>query len=134
MTNSGQLASPDYSKYIGIPYLFGGCTIDGADCWGLVCMVLSDLYGKELPRYQTTEKSGKDLAALVNQKKHTVRQVKVAQPGDIVLLTIAGNPCHTGIVVSLGRMLHTLAGHDSALEFYTGPKWAKRIEGVYRVY
>jgi len=134
LTNSDQPASLDYSKYVGIPYKFGGCDLSGADCWGLVCMVLSDLYGKELPRYQTSETSREDLAALIQQQKHTVRQVKVAQPGDIIVLTIVGQPCHTGIVVSLGRMLHTLAGHDSALEFYTASRWSKRIEGVYRVY
>ncbi len=96
-------------------------------------MILKDVFGKALPRYQTSETTPAELAALVGEKKNDVRRVDVARPGDILLLRIAGHPVHVGICVDDYYMVHSLAGHDSALERYVSPKWSRRIEGIYHV-
>lgn len=38
-------------KYRHVPYVSGGRSMDGLDCWGLVVMVRRDMTGQELPAY-----------------------------------------------------------------------------------
>lgn len=40
------------NKYIGTPYEFGGRSIDGLDCYGLVKRIYADQYGIDLPDWQ----------------------------------------------------------------------------------
>jgi lipoprotein Spr len=123
------------NNYIGIPYRFGGDTLDGADCWGLVRIILHNEYQKELPAYYHDGADRHGLWAIMDASLPTapVDKISEPEPGDLVLLNIFGRPCHVGIVAGNGFMVHTLGGHDSALESYTGSKWAKRMEGFYRV-
>lgn len=127
--------APWVNNYIGIPYKFAGYGMDGADCWGLVRMILRREYGKELPAYAHDDPSQHRIAAIVDSVLPTapVEKVTDPEPGDLVLLTITGYPCHIGVVAGAGLMVHTLFKHDSALESYAGSRWAKRLEGFYRV-
>ena len=122
-----------YNKYVGIPYKFGGADFTGADCWGLACLVHDMEFGNKLNRYQTTEETPAELAGLITSKAQDAQAVDQHRVGDIIVITIAGQPCHVGIVIGGGLMLHSLKGHDSAVESYRAKKWATRIEGVYRV-
>ena len=36
------------TKYVGVPYVPGGRTIKGFDCWGLIHLIWSNEYGTEL--------------------------------------------------------------------------------------
>jgi probable lipoprotein NlpC len=123
---------PWVEKYIGIPYSFGAL-----DCWGLVCLVLREEFHKELPSFEHVDKNKNNLPDFVNECLPLAPVVKIPfderAMGDIILLNILGRPCHTGIIINNNMMLHSLHNHDSALECYTGSKWIKRIEGVYRV-
>ena len=38
-------------RYVGLPWLDRGRTADGADCWGLVRLVLAGHFGVEVPSY-----------------------------------------------------------------------------------
>ena len=127
--------APWVNNYIGIPYKFAGYGMDGADCWGLVRMILRREYGKELPSYAHDGADRAGLSAIVDSALPTapVDKVDEPEPGDLALLTILGAPCHIGVVAGAGLMVHTLYKHDSALESYAGSRWAKRLEGFYRV-
>jgi cell wall-associated NlpC family hydrolase len=54
------------------------------------------------------------------------------RPGDVALFRIAGQPCHCALVVTAGKMLHTMTGHDSVVESYKIKRWAPRLLGFYR--
>lgn len=134
------MTAPWVSAYVGIPYRFAGRDRSGCDCWGLVRLVLSERFGIVLPSFAEDYAGGdRDaLAALVSDALPLVGVDRVEDPreGDIVLLRLAGQPCHVGLVVGgpgERNLLHTLTAHDSALDYYDGHDWIKRKEGFYRV-
>lgn len=127
--------APWAAEYVGIPYIFGGLSRDGADCWGLVRLILAEQFGKDLPAF-SREDSPEALARIAAEASATIAAACVATPevGDILLLNHNGAPSHVGIVVGDGYMLHTLGRlAGAALERYTSPRWAARIQGVFRV-
>lgn len=128
---------PWVGDYIGIPYRRGASGHDGADCWGLVCLVLRERFGVTLPMFDPECGDHARLAAFFSEHRPLVAADSVPEgderAGDIALLTVFCQPIHVGILVGDGLMLHTLGAHDSALEAFRGPRWAKRLEGVYRV-
>ena len=126
------------SSYIGIPYTRFGRDRNGADCWGILCLVLNEVFGKDVPTY-----TGLGLRGIRERREasdffmSTIglwRPVRAGQqePGDGILIRVLGVPVHVGIWVAPGLMLHSDEGHDSCLESYSSPKWSARIEGFYR--
>ena len=106
------------------------------DCWGLCRLILIEQFGKTLPSFNHAEKTKHDLPDFVNECLPLAPVEPVPfderRTGDIILIKLLGRPCHVGVIVDDNLMLHTLHQHDSALECYTGSKWAHRVEGVYR--
>jgi len=124
------------NEYVGIPYKAGGRDRDGCDCYGLVRLVLRERFGKEMPEYGECISHGADESyRLISDDMPLVDAFRpdVPQAGDVVVLKMRGQPSHIGVYLGGGKMLHTLAEHDSAIESVDGPKWVKRIEGYYRV-
>jgi cell wall-associated NlpC family hydrolase len=131
------------AEFIGLPYELRGRTRAGCDCWGLCWIVLQDQFGINAPCMDgvawdkdSTPKERRAAAEniLATQEDYFgVVEPGSEQPGDIVLLSIAGHPLHMGIVAAPGWMLHSAHDADSALERYDGMIWQKRIEGFYRV-
>lgn len=127
------------NRYIGIPYADKGRSIQGCDCWGLVYLVLLEQFGIRVPTY-TEDYTGthKDYSGEIESLIHNERKMWTPIPlgqeqlGDVINLRIFAKDWHTGIVIEPGRMLHTLIGHDSALEKYYFSTWKNRISGFYR--
>jgi cell wall-associated NlpC family hydrolase len=53
-------------------------------------------------------------------------------PGDVLMFRLQGVPVHAGVVVDNDKMIHSLPGHACVFEQYSGVRWRRRIEGVYR--
>ncbi|HNU27161.1 MAG TPA: NlpC/P60 family protein [Planctomycetota bacterium] len=123
------------ADYVGIPYRFGGDSRDGADCWGLARMILRERFGRDVPAFDHEDGSPHRLASVVESAMPTIgaERVERPEPGDLALLKLHGDPCHVGVVIGDGYMIHTLGRHDSALDRPEGPRWAPRLEGYYRV-
>jgi len=124
------------NDYVGIPYKVSGRDRNGCDCWGLVTLVLREHYKIELPLFDGLCGISIDESARlidVNRPLIDAYVPDVPRESDIVLLKIRNMPCHVGLYLGGGLMLHTLFEHDSAIERVDSPKWAKRIEGFYRV-
>jgi cell wall-associated NlpC family hydrolase len=135
------------SKYVGIPYKPGGRSIEGIDCWGLICLVSKQEFGNILPTLdETVWNSDKD--------DQTVSDVAIAnarcweiiteqfgnipvvfgdeKPGDVMLIRKGRFLTHVAIVVGSRIMLHIEAGHDAVLEEYDNIKWHRRIAKIGR--
>lgn len=121
------------NNYIGIPYLFGGSTREGCDCWGLVRMILREQYKKELPEVPHYDSCPMRLSEAVNDTMNIATNVIKPKTGCLVLLKIMGYPSHIGVYVGGGYMIHSLCKHDSILERIDRGRWLHRVEGFYDV-
>jgi len=82
--------------YMNVPYLWGGRSIMGIDCSGLVQMVYH-ICGLDLPRDSSQQ-------ALVGK---AIDFVDEAQPGDLAFFdNNAGEIIHVGIIIEAGKILH----------------------------
>lgn len=124
--------------FVGVPYADRGRTLDGADCWGLVCLVYAGCLGIALPTYEDlyqpiADRDALDLANLINEKRSLFVPLALRPDMfDLVLLNIGGVPCHVGICTGDDRMLHVQRGFESWVEPLNRPRWKNRIAGYYR--
>lgn len=127
------------NAYVGIPYADHGRTREGCDCWGLVRMVYADRLAVDLPSlaggYSAANNRGSVARLIADERTDTGwHEIEPGreQPLDLVLLRIGGEPCHVGVVVEPGMMLHLLKGTNAAVERYTRPMWNRRIDSLWR--
>ena len=134
--------APWAAQYVGLPYAPNGRTRAGVDCWGLVRLVLAEVFNVTVPSYA----GAYDLAAGRPGWPAVSRILAVgldawrpvlpadARLGDGVVLRVAGHPLHVGIVAGVDPlvMLHVERGLDVCVERVASPVWARRLHGVYR--
>lgn len=125
----------DPNKYIGIPYVAGGRSDEGADCWGLLCLIYKREFDIELPGYVDMSRdthSDAELAEYMAAHRENWERVRDPSAGDVVLLRIAGEPIHIGVVTAPGQFIHSRADNDVVVDKYNNTRWSHRIEGFYR--
>lgn len=110
---------------VGYPYTgrFG--------CFVLVREALQRL-GKAIPDYTEGLSEDARLAALQDGLARHAVQVDTPERGDVVLLRVAGEPGHIGIMVSPTEMLHCMAGTNACIERINSVRWRGRVVGYWR--
>lgn len=140
------VAFPSWTeKYVGIPFVLRGRSIEGADCWGLFALILKEQFGIEIPAHDTdhyeelaAKERWKRLAALIVEQREREKQIWIpidicdATIGDDLILRMLNLPLHVSFVVAPGWMIHTELGIDSVLENFERSNWKNRILGAYR--
>ena len=124
-------------EYVGIEFAEHGDGRDGANCWGLVRLVQREQCDRTIPVYGLRTVDPTDSAAVAREVAQAIGEWMEVAPGreeefDAVLMRIAGEPCHIGIVVRAGTMLHIRRGANAIIERYESIKWRSRIIGFYR--
>jgi len=125
------------NKYIRIPFKEHGRSRQGADCWGLACIIFKEELGIELPimdDYENTKDKLKisDLI-LSNRVNWELIEKGKEQAFDLPVFRMNGYPMHIGIVVRPGRMIHCERGSGVYLtDYYKEGQWDRRLEGFYR--
>ncbi|MGA2528137.1 MAG: NlpC/P60 family protein [Acidimicrobiales bacterium] len=99
-SSSGSAIVSETSKFLGVPYVWGGASPSGFDCSGLVQYVFAEL-GVEMPHGSVAQSElGTPVASLAD-----------AQPGDLLFFepgengAPAGKPGHVGIYIGNGEMI-----------------------------
>jgi len=126
----------DLSEYIGIPFLSKGRNTSGIDCYGLTRLVLRNVYGKELPDfYYPDAMDKKNIRKLLDQNQPLLAGTETDEPeeGDIAIMKYGGIPCHIGIYVGEGKILHIRVKTDSILERVGSARLKARIAGYYKI-
>ena len=90
-------------KFVGVPYFWGGATVKGFDCSGLVQFVYA-MHGRLLPRNASQQAfEGREVSVEISQMR----------PGDLIFFgrrATAEKPAgysHVGIYLGDGRMIHS---------------------------
>ncbi len=97
LSGSGETVVREASKYLGVPYVYGGATPNGFDCSGLVQYVFRK-FGVELPHYTVTQ-----------AQRGTPVNREELRPGDVIFFGENGGRgflYHVGIYIGNNRFIH----------------------------
>lgn len=108
------------SKYIGVPFKWGGTTPNGFDCSGFLKYVFSEK-GVNIPR---------TVSEIWNHS------VDVGKPsvGDLVFFqTYKPGPSHAGIYIGDGKFIHSSSSNGVTISKLSLSYWNKRYLGAKRI-
>lgn len=123
-----------FDRFVGIPWDVCGRSSDGCDCYGLVRLVLASA-GIALPAFGDAYASLQDrrvIASLIDENRSPWQRVQAGEERAMDVALFRERPWHLGVLVDQTRMLHVPEGRSSLIETYRGPKFAARLDGVYR--
>ena len=126
----------DFEGFVGIPWLDGGRTRDGVDCWGLFWLVYKEVFGIELPSYSEDYTTALDriiVRRLVDNKPDYWVRVLYPAVGDGAVMHIAGRP-HIGVYIGDDLILHIEKNLGAKIENYRSMKMVNMLDGFYRYY
>lgn len=98
----------DVNDLVGVPWVSGGSSLSGADCWGLVLLASREIYGVDIGRYEGAEFRGEKLTEIINWEAGSSDWIETQLPraGDVVTMGTE----HIGIMVTTSQVLHSLHG------------------------
>lgn len=112
------------TRYLSMPYLAGGRTPTGADCWGLVRMAREEIRGDSLPMIPGVDSSNPPAIHAATVRTIAAcdfRRTADPRPGAIAVVKRGGVAVHVGIVVSTDVGLAVL---DTSAR--KGPRWLRK--------
>lgn len=125
-----------WNKYMYIPFKEKGRDESGADCLGLMRIILKNECGIILPSYddlyENTIHKESVSGAIDNVQKELFKTVVAPMPFDIAILRFCGLPMHIGIVTKKNFMIHCSKDIGVCHEKYTGMRWKDKIIGFVR--
>ncbi|MGN0952814.1 MAG: C40 family peptidase [Megasphaera elsdenii] len=120
----------NYQDLVGIPFVDGGRTLQGFDCWGLVRYIYGQR-GIQLPEYPIDPKDRVAVHRAMEAGAASCWQ-KVQHPkeGDVVLLELAIKCAnHVGVYIGRGDFIHA---YGTAVVIDRLSHWQSRVVGFYR--
>ena len=124
-------------KYIHIPFADHGRSKNGCDCWGLVTVIYKENFNVDLPLLLAYDniKDVKHITDLCQNECERWEEIPLGEerPFDVLVFNILGAPCHVGVIIEKGLVLHCEKGIGTHVsEYYKEKQWCLRIAGIYR--
>ena len=102
-----------YTRYQGVPYVYGGSTPAGFDCSGFIKTAYREALGHtDLPRTTAQMLNGGQFVRLDQ-----------LQPGDLVFFRIAGKEQHAGIYLDNDRFMHASSSRGVTVSSLSNRYW-----------
>jgi cell wall-associated NlpC family hydrolase len=120
----------DYTKYIGIPFKYGGRTYKNLDCYGLVMLLYKELHGIDLPDV-TSPEFLPAIATLIESEKLKWTPAPI-EPGTVLIFNISGYGSHVAYVIGEDKMIHTWEKTGGVTVERISIYWQHRILGSYK--
>lgn len=96
VSNGGSQIVAEGSKYLGVPYVWGGTTTSGFDCSGFTSYVYKKATGKTIPRTSRAQYAASKKVSRANLKA-----------GDLVFFSATGGTVtHVALYAGNGKLLH----------------------------
>jgi cell wall-associated NlpC family hydrolase len=114
----------DYNDYIGIPWVCGKASFDGADCWGLVSMVYMGLFNIQLAHFNVDDIDNpeKTMHKIESVRDRSDQWEKTSTPneGDVVMMISRKTlrPEHVGVYIGKGKILHSMTRETGQSEIH----------------
>lgn len=117
--------------WLGVPFLHQGRTRQGVDCGGLL-VAIGEEAGAAIVHPAVYSQSP-DPAILLEALAANCHKVPVSQyaPGDVLLMSFAGEPRHVGLATDAG-LLHAWAKPGKVVEHRMDSVWERRIRSAWR--
>lgn len=125
-------------KYVGIPFVSGGRTAKGADCYGLVRLILNNEYGYNLPPLTGNYSDALDKSqtqSLFNLNVPLLCGEKLTAPEEeaVALIKSRGLATHVALYAGDGFIIHCVNNLGSVCERISNPGLERTVQGWYRV-
>jgi cell wall-associated NlpC family hydrolase len=97
------------ARWVGVPW-----AADGQGCWRLACQVWRTEFGWNVPDVPVAADPRAERRALAaGCASGDWVPVLTARDGDAVLMAARREPCHVGVYVAPGRVLHAVRGEGA---------------------
>jgi len=114
----------DYNEYIGIPWVCGAATFEGADCWGLVSMVYMGLFNIQLGHFEVDDiddpKKTMNKIEEIRDNSDSWEKTDTPSEGDVVMMIsrTTFRPEHVGVYIGNGKILHSMTRETGQSEIH----------------
>ena len=119
------------NDFVGIAWVQGGHTVDGADCWGLTTLVLKECFDIEITKYEGAKYEGAELSNIMNQslKNTNYKLVDVPVKGSICVMysKVTKRPEHMGVFIGELKVIHSMGGAKAGVSRIDSVQILKRL-------
>lgn len=139
-------------KFMAIPFVDGGRSRAGADCFGLYAIVVRDLFAVQLDQDVSYERDADAVVRRVADEVASDRWITIAtgdgavaraaaRKGDAIVMSghvhladgrVVRGDIHLGVALGDGRVLHTEPTTGPQILALDDPRIVRRVRGVWR--
>lgn len=116
-------------KYLGIPWQWGGCTLQGCDCLGVTKLILKNEIDYTIPEDSPCSIGSKyRMIEQAIKQGDVIKAEKDLKEFDVVFFIVDGEVRHMGVMIDkFGRFIHQLEGKVSRVSKLSESYWQKRF-------